>query len=92
MYHALEAWTWLRVLSSSKNLGIRLMVGQQTLDLYVRVRLLHPQPGALCGASRMASSTSGLGRSPLKAETGVRIPLGLPVFTRLRAVAQAMMA
>lgn len=25
-------------------LGIRLMVGQQILDLYVGVRLLHPQP------------------------------------------------
>ncbi len=26
------------------NLGVRLVVGQQTLDLYAEVRILHPQP------------------------------------------------
>ena len=26
-------------------LGVRLVVGQQTLDLYAEVRILHPQPG-----------------------------------------------
>ena len=50
------------------------MVGLQTLDLPVRVQILLPQP-------HMASSTSGLGRRPLKAETGVRIPLGLPYIS-----------
>jgi hypothetical protein len=27
-----------------KTLGVRLVVGQQTLDLYAEVRILHPQP------------------------------------------------
>ena len=48
-----------------KALGCRLMVGQRILVPSVRVRLLPPQPKAL---EKMARSSSGLGRRPLKAE------------------------
>ena len=49
------------------------MAGQQTLTLYVRVRLLPPQ-------FLMVPSSRGLGHRPLTAVTGVRIPLGLFVL------------
>ena len=29
----------------ARTLGVRLVVGQQTLDLFAEVRILHPQPG-----------------------------------------------
>ena len=42
-------------------MGNRLVVGQQTLDLFAEVRILVPQPS-------MAHSSRGLGHLPLKEE------------------------
>ena len=52
----------------------RLKVGQQALNLRVRVRI----PSLAAISPIAAPSSRGLGRRPLKAETGIRIPLGLP--------------
>jgi hypothetical protein len=46
-------------------------VAQVTLDHLAQVRSLVPQPF-------MALSSSGRGHHPLKVETRVRVPLGLP--------------
>lgn len=46
-------------------------VAQVTLDHLAQVRSLVPQPF-------LALSSSGLGHHPLKVETRVRVPLGLP--------------
>ena len=61
---------------------IRLVVGHQSLELGAQVRILYRQPVELrdrhssCGVAR---SSSGPGHGPLKAETGVRLPYGLPM-------------
>jgi hypothetical protein len=52
----------------------RLRVGRQVLALVVGVRILSPQPKNIL----VAPSSSGLGHRPLKAEAGIRTPLGLP--------------
>ena len=72
----------------SEPLPIRLVVGHQILDLGARVRILHRQPTTLTAriaksGSRtitVARSSSGPGHGPLKAETGVRLPYGLPIL------------
>ena len=72
----------------SEPLPIRLVVGHQILDLGARVRILHRQPTTLRAriaksGSRtitVARSSSGPGHGPLKAETGVRLPYGLPIL------------
>ena len=38
-------------------------------------------PSIFFASQKMPSSSSGLGRSPLKAETGVRLPVGVPKRT-----------
>ena len=58
-------------------LPIRLVVDHQTLNLGAQVRILDRQP-------QLALSSRGLGRSPLKAETGVRIPVALPPLTKFQ--------
>ena len=64
-------------------LGSRLVVGQRTLDPYAGVRILPPQPIATPTLGRKAAvSSRGPGRSPLKAQTGVRIPVPLPANDR----------
>lgn len=52
-------------------------VAQVTLDHLAQVRILVPQP------ENRALSSSGLGHHPLKVETRVRVPLGLPEKSRL---------
>ncbi len=74
------------IIKFSEPLPIRLVVGHQILDLGARVRILHRQPTTLRAwiaksGSRtvtVARSSSGPGHGPLKAETGVRLPYGLP--------------
>ena len=61
-------------------LPIRLVVGHQSLELGAQVRILYRQPTPSLNIHRriVARSSSGPGHGPLKAETGVRLPYGLP--------------
>ncbi len=52
-------------------MGDRLVVGHETLDLAAEVRILLPQP--------MALSSRGPGWMVLSHQTGVRIPVALPL-------------
>ncbi len=54
-------------------LGNGATAARLTLDQVILVRIQVPQP------EKEAPSTSGQGRHPLKVETRVRIPLGLPI-------------
>jgi tRNA (guanine-N7-)-methyltransferase len=60
-------------------LGSRPTAGRQTLDLLIGVRILSPQPKFFnYYLPVLVPSSRGPGRSPLKAKTRVRIPLGPP--------------